>query len=131
MIVAADHGHVLCEARIFPQILGNEGSALPVQLAAGGMGEKRTHLPLLHKGHGADLVRKFFPALTAVRAEAAVHGKGDEKDLAKLIPELRGDKKTPLAVKRVLIFARHLCWPSSSGENAPFPSTFNHFALLL
>ena len=116
VVIAAHDGDVLHKSRVIAQVLRDECAPLTVQLAARGVREKRAHLPLLDVWHGVDLVGKHLPVLSAVHAEAAIHGKSDEKDLAQLVPELCGDKETPLVVKRMLIFARHGTSPLSVGH---------------
>ena len=85
MVIAAHDGDVLHKPCVIAQVLRDECAPLTVQLAARGVREKRAHLPLLDVRHGVDLIGKHLPVLSAVHAEAAIHGKSDEKDLAQLV----------------------------------------------
>ena len=107
VVVAADHGHVLGKARVLPQVLRDQGSALVVKLAPGGVGKERAHFALLDVGHSVDALGQDRPALAAVGRQAAVHRKGHIKHIAELVPHAGRDKKPSLRVQIVLELTGH------------------------
>ena len=53
MVVAADHGDALGQAGKVAQVLRQEDTSLPVEIAAGRIREQRAHLALLQTVPGA------------------------------------------------------------------------------
>ena len=93
------------------QVLRQENTPLPVQLTACGIREQRTHLALLHVGHGRHPAGDVVPVFLAVSRQALLGRDRHIKRFAELFAELGRDEQTAFGVQRVLIDTGHAASP--------------------
>ena len=110
-VMLGQNGPVPAGTVVAVKVLRQEDTPLTVQLTACGIREQRTHLALLHVGHGRHPAGDVVPVFLAVSRQALLGRDRHIKRFAEFFAELGRDEQTAFGVKRMLIDTGHAASP--------------------